>query len=84
MLTIHFACRDVIYLKTHLKPGSHRQIAKDYKPKTGKDHDILRICVKSSKSCLKIAILKRFSKDFNQIHPRFLDLYLSLTCYLSV
>ena len=25
-----------------LKPGSHRKIAKDYRPKTGKDHEILR------------------------------------------
>ena len=25
-----------------IKPGSHRKIAKDYGPKTGKDHDILR------------------------------------------
>ena len=25
-----------------LKPGSHRKIAKDYRPKRGKDHDILR------------------------------------------
>ena len=65
-----------------LKPGSHRNIAKDYRPKTGKDHDILRESVKSDKNCVKIAILIQFSKDSNQIHSRFLGLYLSLACNL--
>ena len=56
----------------NIKPGSHRKIAKDYRPKT----DSEGICSKSS----EIAILKRFSKDFNQMYSRFLDLYLSLAC----
>ena len=25
-----------------IKPGSHKKIAKDYRPKTDKDHEILR------------------------------------------
>ena len=29
-------------LKLVIKVGSHRKIAKDYRPKTGKDHEILR------------------------------------------
>ena len=30
-----------------LKPGSHRKIVKDYRPKTSKDHDILRESVEN-------------------------------------
>ena len=28
--------------RLRLKPGSHRKIAKDYRPKTGEDHKLLR------------------------------------------
>ena len=41
-----------------------------------------RLYAQSSKNRLKIAILKRFSKDFKQIQSRFPDIYLSLACNL--
>ena len=36
-----------------LKPDSHRKIVKDYRPKTGKDHEFLRESVQSFESFFK-------------------------------
>ena len=48
-------------LKFSLKPGSHRKIAKDYRPKPGKDQEIL-----SESGCnpLKIVLKLQISNDF--------------------
>ena len=39
----HTARYDTIRLETRkVKPDSHKNIVKDYRPKTGKDHEILK------------------------------------------
>ena len=42
------------------KPGTHRKIAKDYRPKRGKDQEILS---ESGRNPLKIVLKLQFSND---------------------
>ena len=48
-------------LEKRVKPDSHRKIAKDYRPKTGKDQEILS---ESGGNLLQIVVKLHFSNDF--------------------